>query len=351
MNKTAAAASIGLLLLAVATSSGQSIAALESADAPRAHACEPADAQCLRLESTIAFVSTRDNPTLTPPTNAAEIYLMSADGTDPRRLTDNGAGDGFPVLSPDGKKIVFDSNRTIAPGEPLNTTEMFLMKADGKDQTPLLRGGSATWSPNGKDIAFHRSASGAGLPVKPDPGAATTDSDIFVMNVDDFLDGVKQPRNLTNNGAAAVDDDPDWSPTRQQIVFTSHAPGDEPNPSSAELYLINADGTGQPERLTNNSEEERSPDWSPDATRLAFSCRIGGADLELCVMNSDGTDLTQLTDNNVAELSPSWSPDGQTLISGCAGKNTLIPFADPAAAHRMPLPSDATVQDWQRLAP
>jgi TolB protein len=264
------------------------------------------------LEPTIAFVSTRDNPTITPLINASEIYLMNPDGTDPRRLTENAAGDGFPVLSPDGKKIVFDSNRNIAVGEPLNTTELFLMKADGSEQTPLLRGGSASWSPNGKNIVFHRSASGTGLPAKPDPGAATVDSDIFVMNLDDFLNGLGQPRNITNNGAAAVDDDPDWAPFGQQIVFTSHAPGDEPNPSSAEIYLINADGTGL-QRVTTNLEEERSPDWSPDGARLAFSCRTGGPDFEICVMNADGTGKIQLTDNDVVDLSPSWSPDGQKI--------------------------------------
>lgn len=291
-----------ILLLAAATSVASGQGAVQHGNSAN-----------FQLDSTITFVSTRDNPTLTPPINAAEIYLMNGEGTDPRRLTENAAGDGFSVLSPDGKKIVFDSNRNIVAGEPLNTTEMFLMNTDGSEQTPLLRGGSASWSPDGKRIAFHRSASGTGLPVKPDPGAATTDSDIFVINLDDFLGGTEEAMNLTNNGPAAVDDDPDWSPAGQQIVYTSHAPGDEPNPSSAELYLINADGTGQPQRLTNNFEEERSPDWSPDGTRLAFSCRTGGTDLELCVMNADGTGLTQLTDNTVPELSPSWSPDGQKI--------------------------------------
>src|ERR1700752_4569844 len=64
--------------------------------------------QC--LVSTIAFTSSHDNAML-PPFSAAEIYLMDADGTNLRRLTNNTDGDGFPALSPDGKKIVFDSNR------------------------------------------------------------------------------------------------------------------------------------------------------------------------------------------------------------------------------------------------
>ena len=40
-----------------------------------------------------------------------EVYLINPDGTNPRRLTDNAYGDAFPTLSPDGKKIVFASNR------------------------------------------------------------------------------------------------------------------------------------------------------------------------------------------------------------------------------------------------
>jgi hypothetical protein len=51
--------------------------------------------------STIAFTSTRDNPTLFGP--ALEIYLMDADGTNVRRLTENTTGEAFAALSPDGK--------------------------------------------------------------------------------------------------------------------------------------------------------------------------------------------------------------------------------------------------------
>jgi Tol biopolymer transport system component len=148
-----------------------------------------ANPPCFPLVSTIAFVSTRDNPAFTPPANAAEIYLMDGDGTDPQRLTDNLYGDGFPVLSPNGRTIVFDSNRTREAGEPVKTTAMFLMDRHGNDQTHLLRGGSAAWSGDGKNLVFHRSASGTGLPACSLAGCATIDSDIFVMNVDDFLAG------------------------------------------------------------------------------------------------------------------------------------------------------------------
>src|SRR5215468_1238129 len=164
------------------------------------------------LESMIVFTSTRDNPVPNPLlTGTTEIYLMSPDGSNVRRLTDNTAADIFPALSPDGKKIVFNSNRNRAEGEPFNTSDLLVMNTKGEEQMFLIRGSSATWSPDSKNIAFHASASGLGLPIKADLGAATSDSDIFVANVDDLLAGVAGPMNLTNN-PDAIDDDPDWSP-------------------------------------------------------------------------------------------------------------------------------------------
>jgi len=188
------------------------------------------------------------------------------------------------------------------------------MKADGTEQMPLVRGSSATWSPDSRRIAFHASASGKGRPINFLPGAATTDSDIFVMNVDDFLKKRERPKNITNN-PAAIDDDPDWSPRGQQILFTSHAVTDNTdNHVTAEIYLLDADRTGKPMRLTNNTEEERAPSWSPDGKRIVFCCRRGGPDFEICVMNADGSGQEQLTNNTIGDLTPSWSPDGRQII-------------------------------------
>jgi TolB protein len=307
--------SLAALMLAVIPATARAGTGPTSTNAQVAGACDPANPPCFGLASTIAFTSTRDDPTGIP-LLAAEIYLMNPDGTNPRRLTHNTDGDGFPTLSPDGKKIVFDSNRNRADGEPVNTSDLFLMNTDGSEQTLLTRGSSATWSPDGKTIAFHASASGTGTPIRTDPGSATTDSDIFVANVDDLLAGVAQPRNITNS-PDKIDDDADWSPDGHSIVFTSHTVTDDPRLSNtAEIYLLNVDGTGTPGRLTYNNEEERGPAWSPDGTRIVFSCRIGGgtADFEICAMNSDGTGLTQLTDNSVPDLTPTWSPDGQQIV-------------------------------------
>jgi len=265
--------------------------------------------------STIAFTSGRDNPTGNPQL-AAEIYLMNGDGTNPVRLTANADGDAFPTLSPNGKgRIVFDSNRSRAPGEPLNTSDLFLMKVDGTHQTFLTRGSSATWSPDSRSIAFHRSASGTGLPIRSDPGAPASDSDIFVARVCDLLAGVP-PTNLTDS-QAEIDDDASWSPDGQKILWTPHRVGDSvTNSSSKEVWVMNADGSGRV-RLTHNAFEDRAPQWSPDGTKIAYMCRLGtvapNVDFEICVMNADGSGQTVLTSNTVTDATPSWSPDGLKL--------------------------------------
>jgi TolB protein len=282
-------------------------------------AATPAHAQDPEFElvSTIAFTSARDDPTNPfPVVVAGEVYLMDPDGTNLRRLTENMVGDFMPSLSPDGKKIVFDSTRLRLPAEPRNTSDLYLMNTDGTEQTWLIRGSSATWSPDSKYIAYHASASGIGLPVNTDPGAATSDSDIFVANVDDLLARTAGPQNITNSSGAR-DDDADWSPDGTKIVFTSKPTSDDPiNPVHAEIYTINPDGTGLT-RLTFNDYEERGPSWSPDGSRIVFIARVGirgGNIFEICVMNADGTNFVQLTDNAVFDATPTFSPDGEMIV-------------------------------------
>jgi TolB protein len=308
--------------------------------------CQPSS--CV---STIAFGSTRDHVKflpagdgtwtlwLDPPDLAAaavlyrrpllgsEVYLANPELTNPRRLTNNTSFDGFPNLSPDGKKVVFDSARltgcaTCAFPWTTNRSDLFVMDADGTEQTFLTHGSSATWSPDSKDIAFHASASGNGTPLRNDPGSATSDSDIFAANVDDLLAGVEQPRNLTHS-LGIVDEDADWSPDGETIAYTRHPDSDDPVLSNtAEIYLLAADGSGTPERLTNNHEEERGPSWSPDGKKLAYACRWGAdhdqflpnATFEICVVNIDTGEVQRLTSNSVAALTPTWSPDGTQIL-------------------------------------
>lgn len=303
--------------------------------------CDASKGHCV---STIVFASTRDHTDL-PPLMAlarSEIYRisMNEDGTPDTdtlmRLTENEVGvngffgaNAFGKWSPYGKNIVFDSNRDRAVGEPLNTSDLFWMKADGKDQKRLTRGSSATWSPNGKYIAFHASASGdacpvsvppplpgiPGCPIKQDPGAATWDSDIFIMRVpDDESDVIEAPINITNT-PLYIEDDADWLPDGQKIVFTRHNVTDNPvNSATAEICVLTLETLGV-ECVTNNLVEERAPTWSPDGTHIAYMCRNPVNNIfEICVMKPDGSDQTQLTSNSTLDVTPGWSPDGKKIV-------------------------------------
>src|SRR6266508_1707215 len=114
-------------------------------------------------------------------------------------------------------------------------------------------------------------------------------ADIYVMNTD----GSGQT-NLTNDPA---DDDyfPDWSPNGAKIAFARYpffaglAGGD------AEIYSMSADGSGQT-NLTNNPADDLDPSWSPSGASIAFDSfrGIGGLDEEIFAMNADGSGLTRL---------------------------------------------------------
>ncbi len=146
-----------------------------------------------------------------------EVYVMNADGSDPRNLTSHGALDYQPTWSPDGSRIAFASNRH---GEPL---EIYVMDADGSnvERLTVLGAKSPAWSPDGSMIAFVGWSGGS--------------EDIYVMNADGT--GVV---NLTNDPAR--DRSPVWSPDGGQIVFSSERrqlwPGDPPY----DLWAMNADG-------------------------------------------------------------------------------------------------------------
>ena len=82
-----------------------------------------------------------------------EIYVMNADGSGSRRLTHNRAYDGEPAWSPDGRKIAFQSTKTIA-----GNREIYVMNADGSGKRNLTRNPAQdsrpSWSPDGRRIAF-----------------------------------------------------------------------------------------------------------------------------------------------------------------------------------------------------
>ena len=97
-----------------------------------------------------------------------------------------------------------------------------------------------------------------------------------------------------------------------QIAFSSDRSG------TTQIWLVNADGSGDPVQITNVSEGACQPDWSPDGMRLVFisPCvknedQYPGAGLFL--INVDGTGLTPLPTVPGGDFDPAWSPDGNFI--------------------------------------
>ncbi|HEX3053506.1 MAG TPA: hypothetical protein VHP83_22800 [Aggregatilineaceae bacterium] len=104
-------------------------------------------------------------------------------------------------------------------------------------------------------------------------------------------------------------------PSNGLICFVSDRDG------NLEIYVMNADGSNL-RRLTFDPAKDEDPDWSPDGTQIVFSSfRTGSHDI--FVMNDDGTGVINLTpDSTAGDFSPVWSPDGtriafsRTITSG-----------------------------------
>ncbi|MBU0494964.1 MAG: hypothetical protein KKA73_17460 [Chloroflexi bacterium] len=280
----------------------------------------------------IVFVSDRDGNN--------EIYIMNADGTDQRRLTDHAADDRSPVWSPGGDWIAFESNRHGRWG-------VYVMAvpdgtgADGTDVQLLTPRASEcrdpAWSPNGSQIAFSRFANNANLWVMDADGAnaqqltrlsrdkdaynptwspdgsqiaCAVDShpaagdgvwEILVLDVLGALKGNASLRALPRAGDY-LNEQPAWSPDGSQIAFSAEQEG------HVGIYVVNADGTGL-RRVSPADQDvgDQAPAWSPDGMRIAFQSNPGGR-WGIYIMDTDGTNQQPLTTDSANDFEPDWGP-------------------------------------------
>ena len=192
------------------------------------------------------------------------VYSMHPDGTAVRDLTWTVRRDPFylvphePRLSPDGRFISYigQCDEEVKPAP-----DLCVMSRTGQQErivatsglTVVDRGHGATWSPDGKRLAFTRAA--------PSSMADDEATSIHVIGVD----GTGETTLVEHAHAPA------WSPDGSRIALVSDREG------TNKIFLVNPDGGGFV-RLTDGPKDE-DPDWAPDGSRIAFDSERAGKPL------------------------------------------------------------------------
>jgi TolB protein len=192
-----------------------------------------------------------------------DIFVAAASGRGAKRITRGPDRDLMPAWSPDGKTVAF-SRQATEEGMP----DIWLVRADGSDPRLLVQGGLApSWGPDGSRIAFE--GLGGVATVKPDgsgirqlaaggePAWSPDGRTIVFSRAGDIwrmrADGGMQ-RRLTRT--AAEDLEPCFSPDGRWVLFSSDRTGNK------DVFKMRPDGTGL-RNLTRHPAEDWATSWQP----------------------------------------------------------------------------------------
>ncbi len=214
--------------------------------------------------------------------------------------------DMYPDQSPDGSRIVFQSNRD-------GSNQVWLMNSDGSgvQQITHVPGEGAetpVWSPDGRRIAY-AVYSGEG------------NNDVWVMDADG-----SNPVQVTDG--PGYDGHPHWTLDGNRIVFNSDR--DTPDPSASwsqrwhDIWSVRPDGSGA-RKLTDCRAVCTFGSLSPDGRWLLYRKVEGGGGLdwsleaiennsEIHLMNLEGGEMRKLAPHPAFDGWPLWSPDGEWIV-------------------------------------
>ncbi len=192
-----------------------------------------------------------------------DIYVADLNGHIVKKLTDTPGYDAEATVSPDGKKIVFTSDRS-------GDLELYTMNIDGTDVRQITHelgyDGGAFFSPDSKKIVFR-----ASRPKTPEE--------------------IKKYKELL----------------KQHLVEPTHM----------EIFVCNADGSDL-HQVTHLGGANWAPFFHPSGKKIIFSSnhKTGTVPFNLYMINLDGTGLEQITYDNIFDAFPMFSYDGKYLVFG-----------------------------------
>ena len=250
-----------------------------------------------------------------------------------RQLT-TGGKNAEAYFSFDGSRLIFQSTKDPASQTLGDCYQMYVMDLDGENVHRVSTGyGAATcgyFFPGGRRVLYSSThMAGLQCPPKPKRGPkyrwALEDYEIYSVR----LDGRELHRLTFSPG---YDAEATVSPNGRKIVFTSVRDGD------IDLYSMNIDGTGL-KRLTDDVGYDGGAFYSPDSKRIVYRAQhpktpeereayrellsrnlMESSNLELFVMNADGSGKQQVTQNGASNFAPFFHPDGRRIIFTSSGR-------------------------------
>ena len=264
------------------------------------------------LANTIVFVSDR--------TGVPELHVMHGNGDVIQLISTLSGAKTDPVISPDGRKIVFTAGDIDAG----SASPLWVVSSDGTGLTQLTTDGAndyrPSWSPDGSQIAFVSTRDG--------------NAEIYVMHAD----GSGQT-NLTND--PAHDDNPSWSPDGNTILFDS----DRTECAGTQIFSMTTSGGSVTPLIAGYN-----PEWSPSGTGFLF---LRASQIWIS-STTDGSSVRQLTTDANLHLTPGWSPDGSKVVfaSSVSGSEEIwtVNAADGAGATQLTPDNhgESWTPDWTR---
>ena len=244
------------------------------------------------------------------------------------QLTVRGPGAGLAVAW--NISVIAGFPRFAQPRVGIGINQRRTLRANYADEQGNVLGPATnlTWSSDNPQIASvgeDGTVAGAGYGhakiTATAPGGKTTTADVYVVGeivvassragTNKFQlyaverSNLAQLTKLTPAADTASASDPAFSPDGSRIAFVSQRDG------NAEIYVMNADGTGTT-RVTNDPQADGRPCFMPDGQSVVFHSSRTAGKQQVWAVNVDGTGLTQLTRDSV-NSSPAVSPDGQTI--------------------------------------